>query len=75
MTTGFVRVRNDLERMLIDHDQDHDFGECGRGMPRPYELAGWKTRPPLSGLRVQFVCDGSREAIVAKVCQAPSDGG
>ena len=25
--------------------------ECGRGMPRPYELAGWKTRPNLSRLR------------------------
>ena len=29
---------------IFDHDHDHDFEESGRGMPRPYELAGWKTR-------------------------------
>ena len=27
---------------LLDREQ-----ECGLGMPRPYELAGWNTRPPL----------------------------
>ena len=35
-------VKNQGTDPFLDHD--YDFEESGRGMPRPYELAGWKTR-------------------------------